>query len=70
MPPIRTPLGSISGNIKRGRELTPYERGIIIGSHNSGKSPCEIKLQTNHSRNAVRGTIALKTSRSDGASLP
>ena len=70
MPLIRTPLGSISGNVQRGRELTPYERGVIIRSHNSSKLPREIKLSTKHSRIAVRGTIALETSRTDGASLP
>ena len=70
MPPIRTPLGSISRNVQRGRELTPYERGVIIGSYNSGKLPREIELSTKHSRMAVRGTIALETSRTDGASLP
>ena len=69
MPPIRTPLGSISGNIQRGRELTPYERGVIIGSSNCGKMPREIELATGHSRRAVKGTIALATSRPDGASL-
>ena len=70
MPPIRTPLGSISGNVQRGRELTPYERGVIIGSYNSGKLPREIELSTKHSRMAVRGTIALETSRTNRASLP
>ena len=70
MPPIRTPLGSISGNLQRGCELTPYERGVIIGSSISSKMPYEIELATGHSQMAVRGTIALATSRPEGASLP
>ena len=70
MPPIRTPLGSISRNVQRGRELTPYERGLIIGARNAGMSPREIELDLKLSRKAVRGTIALEPSRTDGASLP
>ena len=69
MPPIRTPLRSISGNVQRGRELTPYKRGIIIRAHRAGMSLREIELDTKHSRKAVRGTIALYTLRTDGASL-
>jgi hypothetical protein len=49
MPPIRTPLGSISRNVLRGRELTPYERGVIIKSSISGKMLREIELATGHS---------------------
>lgn len=67
---IRTPLCPISGNVKRGCELTPYERGIIIGSYNSSKSPCEIELEISYSRGAVRSTIALETTRANGVSLP
>ena len=59
MPPIRIPLGSISGNVPRGHELTPYERRVIIGSSISSKMLHEIELATSHSRKAVRGTIAL-----------
>lgn len=32
MPPVRTPLRPISGMSRGGRELTPYERRVIIGS--------------------------------------
>ena len=70
MPPIRTPLGSISGNVQRGRELTPYERGVIIRSSISSKMPRKIKLAIGYSQKAVRDTIALATLRLDGASLP
>jgi transposase len=71
MPPIRTPLRSIDRNIQgRGPELSPYERGKIEGARIAGMSPREIELHLDRSRSAVRGTIALEISRSNGESLP
>ena len=60
MPPQRTPLRSIDSNrASRGPELTPYERGHIIGAKATGLSPREIKLQLNYSRGTIRGVITL-----------
>ena len=70
MPPIRTPLASISTNRKRGIELTPYQRGQIIGLNAAGQSIREIQDQLGLSRNAVRGTIERQKSRPDGLSAP
>ncbi len=71
MPPIYTPLGSIDGN-RRGRrpELTPYQRGYIAGAHIAGMSTWEIEVSLEHSRRAIRATLALEKSRPDGVSLP
>ena len=32
MPPQRRPLGPISGNTIKKKELTPYKRGQIVGA--------------------------------------
>ena len=42
MPPQRTPLGVISNNGVRGKELTPYMRGKIITLAEIGISPAKI----------------------------
>ena len=36
MPPERTPLGPIDGNPLLKKALTEFERGRIIGMHDSG----------------------------------
>ncbi|KAH8591416.1 hypothetical protein B0O99DRAFT_632614, partial [Bisporella sp. PMI_857] len=67
----RTPLAPINGNKrKRGKELTPYNRGKIIGASLASLAPRQIELQIDVSRAAVRGTIALDKSRLNGNSLP
>ena len=68
---LRTPLRDLDVNIRRrGPELTPYERGYIAGARVAGMSPREIELAMQHSRSAIRGTIALEILRSNGNSLP
>jgi hypothetical protein len=36
MPPVRTILGETSGNRVRGKDLTPYKRGLVIRAHSFG----------------------------------
>jgi hypothetical protein len=71
MPPQRTPLRSIDANsIKRGPDLTPYQRGRISALYDSGLSPREIELQEKQSRGAVRSTLRLQNINTDGTSQP
>ena len=70
MPPQRRPLAPISGNRLHNHELSPYERGRIIGAKIAGMTPRQIELTMKHSRGAVRGTIALEILRTNGNSLP
>jgi hypothetical protein len=71
MPPQRTPLQAIDGNRRfRGPDLSPYERGRIIGARFAGLLPYKIELQYKHSRGAVQGTLALEILRLNGASMP
>jgi hypothetical protein len=69
MPPIRTPLGQIDGNRQPNAELSPYERGRIEGARLAGMAPREIEVELKQSRGAVRRTLDLANSRSNGASL-
>ena len=69
MPPQRTPLRAIDGNPKgRGPDLTPYQRGKIVGQSNAGDSPAEIQVLLGVSRGAVRGSIAQDHARPQGKS--
>ena len=70
MPPIHTPLASISTNRKRGIELTPYQRGQIIGLNAADQSIRKIQNQLELSHNAVQGTIKHQKSRPDRLSIP
>ena len=58
MPLQRTPLANIDGNRgNRGSELSPYQRGLVIGARRSGKAPKEIEDEFKLSRGAVRRTL-------------
>ena len=70
MPKQCIPLGEISGNVKRRRELTPYERAQIIGAAKCGVNPSTISARLLHSRRTVRSTLSLESLRSNGKSQP
>jgi hypothetical protein len=70
MPPQRTPLRAIDGNGTRGKDITPYMRGKIIGAANNGASPAKIQARYRVSRGAVRGSIAQDFTRPEGESRP
>jgi len=53
-----------------GPKLTPYQRGKICGAAIAGFSPAEIQKSLGHSRGAVRATIKLDSTRSEGKTLP
>ncbi len=70
MPPQRTPLRAIDGNGVRGKDLTLYMRGKIVGMADNGALPAEIQAQYRVSRGAVRGSIAQDSARPEGMSGP
>jgi len=71
MPPQRTPLANINGNRgNRGSELSPYQRGLVVGARKSGKAPKEIEDEFKLSRGAVRRTLESIQLREDGKSKP
>ncbi len=67
---LRTPLAQISGNHVRRTELTPYQRGVIIGAHSAGASPGRISKLSNLPDSTVRTTLKKAAEREDGQSRP
>ena len=65
MPP-RTPLGIINGNRRKSNELTPYQRGKIEGTYNTGSSFVSAGRQIKCHRNTARSTVLLASERLDG----
>lgn len=68
MPPQRTPLGAIDSNRRRGKDISLYIRGKIVGMADNGVSVSEIQAQYKVSRKAVRGSIAQDSQRPEGKS--
>ena len=56
--------------IRGGADLTPYQRGQIIGLASSGQTQRAIMTQLSLSRSAVQGTIERHKSRPNGLSAP
>ena len=67
---LRTPLGPRSGNERRGPELTPYQRGLIVGAAGSGAKPTQLARQYKVSRDTIKSTLRLDLERKDGESKP
>ncbi len=65
---LRTSLAQISGNHVRRTELTPYQRGVIIGAHSADASPGRISKLTNLPDFIVRITLKKAAEREDDQS--
>jgi hypothetical protein len=57
MPPLRTPLGSISKNYCKGKEFTPYMRGQIARQAFKGAKPANIAINLNVPYKTVKYTL-------------
>ena len=62
------PLTPISGNRPRKSELTPYERGMIVGAQALGHTPTEIRKALNFTKSTVQTTIQKQSERNNGVS--
>jgi hypothetical protein len=70
MPPQHTPLCAIDSNRPRGKDISPYVHGKIVGIADSGLPASKIHAQYRVSRKAVRGSIAQDSQRPEGKSAP
>ena len=66
----RCPLGEISGNIPKRKELTPYERGQIISAAKCGVKRKTISSQLSVPRRTVRTTLSRESLRKNGELQP
>jgi IS30 family transposase len=66
IPQPRTPLGVISGNIQKNKELTPYQREKIIAAAQFGHSPSEIAKVLERPKSTVQTTLKLDSIRYEG----
>jgi len=66
----RTPLKPISGNSSRRKELTPYERGLIVGRSSGGASTAEIRKEFLVPESTIRSTISMAPHLNHGVSKP
>ena len=61
-------MASISGNRKRGPELTPYQRGIINRAYRSGATPTYIAHNENTPLSIIKWTISTASQHPNGVS--
>lgn len=66
----RRPLGPISGNSTVRKELSPYQRGLIVGQAQKGAKPLEISRDLNIPRTTIISTLELDLLRNEGKSIP
>lgn len=65
----RRPLAEIDGNRTKGKDLTPYKRGLITGAANAGQPISQIHLALGIPNRTIRSTLQLAPSRQEGQSL-
>jgi transposase len=70
MPTQRRPLGEISRNISKRKELSPYIRAQIIGASKCGVNPTQISKQLSIPRSTVQSTLDRDELRNNHTSLP
>ena len=70
MPPLRTPLRSISGNRPKGSEISPYMRGQVAGKASKGAKTATIAKALKLTRSTVNYTLQQDEIRNDRYSLP
>ncbi len=62
----RRPLATISANIPRGEELTPYTRSKITTLHEDGAEIGDISRRLKISENTIKYTVKTDAQRSEG----
>ncbi len=66
----RTPLGPISANAPHCKELSPYERGLIVGRISGGATTAEVRKDLLVPESTIRTTLSRSSYRVDGVSKP
>ena len=66
----RAPLGSIDSNVLNRKELSPYQRGILLGCASKGTTTVDIRKQFSLPESTIRTTITRASTRHNGVSKP
>ncbi|KAG4427824.1 hypothetical protein IFR05_016693, partial [Cadophora sp. M221] len=66
----RQPLGLISGNRVVKKQLTPYQRGLIVGESRGGAKSRGIAKALNVVRSTISYTLLQEDLRPEGTNLP
>lgn len=66
----RSPLKPISSNTTCNKELTPYQRGLIIGAASSGQKTVDIAKASKRTASSIFYTLSKVDERIDGESKP
>ncbi|WP_206734023.1 hypothetical protein, partial [Stenotrophomonas sp. MA5] len=66
---LRSPLQSINPNIRKGKELSPSQRGIIWGKYSAGVSKSAISRELQIPRTTVYDTIVKYPQRNETHSI-
>jgi hypothetical protein len=70
MAQIRIPFGKLSGNRRLEKQLTPFERGCIIGRYSLDGKPASVAAYYSMPRQTVESIIKASPYRIQGANLP
>lgn len=70
MPPQRKTLGPISENLIKGKHITPYMRGKIMGCSIAGSTPAQIALGLKVDDSTIQYAIVQDLLQHEGFSLP
>ena len=68
MPPDRKALALIKQNHIRNNELSPFRRGLIVGSAWAGAKPAYITEAMSLAKSTIKNTIKLNPLRNEGES--
>ena len=69
MPTQRTPLGPISGNRIKKKEISSFIRGVIVGKYSKGATQREIAKDLKIPKSTIHYTLKQALLRNDGESL-
>ncbi len=66
----RAPLAPISGNTPRRKELTPFQRGLLVGQVTRGATPGKIQKDFRIPRSTTRSVVLNSLHQEEGESRP
>ena len=66
----RTPLATISSNRRRNTQLSPYQRGLLVGAITLGATSVDVEKASGVPESTVRTTVSRAAQRHNGETKP